>query len=459
MAASGQPAPTKYWFHGESSPDGHPIKVPGPGIISGYGIEVCLKFFELSEATKHTLPLKGEYAFGKDTEVDAFLAWSKYEWSQLKRQSVKYYATARNRKDWDPEKTLTLQARIKGQADLPLLCLQHFLSTNVCQDSYRISVFWKCFALHVGGRKDFQLIVLDYFDKLCTVLMKNLAADGTKVKAMEAAFSERHMEARSRFIRGALHYPLKNYFQEDKWLQIMKDGGAPHVFSDSSVLYASETVPGCFLEKFERSIFKVFSERVFLLDRPTVNLATYWSISEGRHGNVLYYVSGWLLRAIQKRFSELLRSESQDEDTEGLSGALDAWSLHCSFRTAPGSDFPCPVKLLEERNTGGGLLYVTEPFFALACEIELFLGRRLTFDNLRFFGGDLMVKLHRQLLSLDIVRLKFVATIPEAAQDFHEEMCELLLPAIIRVCPTFPLLLHSRNIASPKFSLSPNFSL
>jgi hypothetical protein len=207
MAASGQPVPPKYWFQFDSSPNGVEIQVPGPGIISGYGIDVCWKFFDLSEATKHTLPLRGEYAFGKDVEVDAFLAWSKYECSQLKRQSLKYHETARGRRAYDPAKTLTLQARIKGQVDLPAMCLDHFLNTDVCKEKRNLSAYWRCLARHLGGRRDFQLVVLAYCDKLCTVLMKHLATDGTKVKAMEADFSARHYELKFRFIRESL-YPL-----------------------------------------------------------------------------------------------------------------------------------------------------------------------------------------------------------------------------------------------------------
>ena len=144
-----------------------------------------------------------------------------------------------------------------------------------------------------------------------------------------------------------------------------------------------------------------------MLDRPVSHVAAVDQIRTGPKSKVLYYVCGWLIQKLRAQIHSMLKGMA---DADGANAKFCAeYFLHNMLtRTSDGSvsmdpDLSSVSSLVIDRELYGGLIYVTKPFFDLICSVEIFLGQRLSMDNLHFFGPSLMKRLENQLLAGDIM--------------------------------------------------------
>ena len=439
--------PVGYWFLlGGEPPPG--IASDRSNRITGIGSSLCFKFFTDSNSySDRVLPLSGAYTEFNDAEIDAFLKWSKLSWKQLVLQSQNFKLCHRVAKDFNQEKTRDLLTRM----DLPSLVQkvhEHFQSSALCSNDTLPSMHaWMRFAKEIAGNRRFNIELNSYLGRLGVELMKFVAKKQKDVNLLEDKFAEARGALSEEFLLlSSSSGRLRHLFESDGMNSLLDRAvsGRPRgqVSLTPTEIRCVKKIRISFLSNFELSVTKVFAERIYMLDRPVEHVIQIDQITRGPKSQVLYYVCGYLIQKLRAMVGLIVR-DLLDPDGDKAKFCSDYFIHNMLARNANGTvsidaDLSSVSSLLRNRELGGGLIYVTRPFFNFICSVEIFLGQRLSIDNLYFYGGTLMKRLEHQLLSGDILDTVFEATFPGADDErpagAPTELYQVLKTAIVHVC-------------------------
>ena len=344
-------------------------------------------------------------------------------------------------------------------SELVQMAHDHFQSEPLCtNESLPNMLFWKRFSKAMEENRRFNIELNLLLGKLGVELMKCVAKRQADVNVLEERFSAARMQLRVEFL-DLSPGSLRHLFESDGMNTLLDRAvtGRPRgqVLLTSMELNTVKKIKRAFLSNFEVSVYKVFAERLYMLDRPVAHVISVDQIRTGPKSKVLYYVCGWLFQKLRAQIHSMLKGMA---DGDGANAKFCAeYFLHNMLaRSSDGSvsmdaDLSSVSSLVIDRELGGGLIYVTKPFFDFICSVEIFLGQRLSMNNLHFYGAALMKRLEHQLLSGDILYRDFAATFPDGAHS--SDLFKVLLTVIVHVsAPPKPITLTSSEI--PTLSLS-----
>ena len=434
------------WFLRPGAPCPAGAKGGSKNRITALGKSLCWRFFKESDRrTDRDLPLHHAYHPGQDTEVDAFIEWSGLDWDQLKQQSKNFLMQDRIAKPFDEVNTQELLTRM----DLPsLVQAAHalFQSGFYCSTSkqgeivFAFSPHFLAFSHSMQSSRHFNYEVNLYIGKLSVELMKHLAKKQKHVDELEAAFAGARRALKEEFHClkiGSLRHMFDTDNRTSKLDRIVAgvDGSSILVDLTFKQKLAVTSIQNAFLSAFELCVYKLFIEKVYVLDRPVSSLAhaTVDALMKGPKGKVLYYICGWIIRKMSqpKNLTTLINDYGPDPDGS-IEEACVRWfeSVSISSESVESAGVTDISSLVSEREVADGLVYCSLKFFVFMCKVEMFLGKRLNLDNLRFFGGQLLQNLEQQIFSSEEHLDAFQAILISSSAQV---LTEVLLKPILHV--------------------------